>query len=145
MEKIVLCYETGLFILFFCLIVIILFFIKKENENKSKNYSSLLILIERSNYSFFNSVNLLLYSYYCIFNFQLKLSFQNLWIITFGIFVIVCFENLILTLAFVFPFKIINKNIIRCFTYNEEKPERISKTAELLDKSRITEEYNKEK
>ena len=143
-EKIVLYYETGLFILLFCLIVIILFFIKTENENKSKNYSSLLILIERSNFSFFNSVNLLLYSYYCIFNFQLKLSFQNLWIITFGIFVIVCFENLILTLAFVFPFKIINKKLIRCFTYNEEKPERMSKNAELIDKSRITEEYNKE-
>ena len=143
-EKIVLCYETGLFIFFFCLIIIFIFFIKNDNENKSKNYPSLIYLIERINFSFVNSINLLLYSYYCIFNFQLKLSFQNLWIITFGIFVIVCFENLILTLAFVFPLKIINKKIIKCFiVVNEEKPERISKTAELMDKSRITEEYNK--
>ena len=99
--------------------------------------------LSRTNFSFINSINLLLYSYYCIFNFQLKLSFQNLWIITFGIFVIVCFENLLFTLAFVFPLKIINKKIIKLFIVNEEKPERISKPAELMDKSRITEEYNK--
>ena len=79
---------------------------------------------------------MILYSYYCVFNFQLKLNYQNLWIITFGIFFILCLENLILTLAFIFLFKMINKKIIKYFLSSEEKVERPSKAEELFDKSR---------
>ena len=137
-EKIVLCYETGLFILLFCILIIFLFFIKNENENKVKNHSGLYLLIDRISFSFFNCINLMLYSYYCIFNFQLNLNYQNLWIITFGLFFLVCFENLILTLAFVFVFKMINKKIIKYLFPSEENAVRISKVEELLDKSRDT-------
>ena len=136
-QKIVLCYETGIFILLFCFLIICMFFIKYENENKSKNHSSLFILIERTNFSFFNCINLIVYSYYCFFNFQLKLNLQNLWIVTFGIFFLVCFENLIFTLAFVFLFKIANKKIIKYYlSPKEKKVERIPKDEELFDKSR---------
>jgi hypothetical protein len=142
-QRVVLCYETGIFIVLFCLIIIILNFIKNDNENKSKNYSSLFILIERTNFTFFNCINLILYTYYCSINFQLKLSFQNLWIITFGIFVVASFENLLLTLVFVLYFKMINKNVIRYFLNSKQSPERISYNAELFDKSRITEAQNR--
>ena len=139
-QKIILCYETGIFILLFCFLLIFFNFKVNENENKSENHSSLLILIERTNFSFLITINLLLYSYYCIFNFQLKLNYQNLWIITFGLFFVVCFENLIFTLAFVFLFKITNKKIIRYLLPSEVK--RISIPSELLNRSRETEELS---
>ena len=136
-EKIVSCYESGLFVLLFCFIIILIYFIK--DENKSKNYSSFFFLIERINFSFLICINLILYSYYCFFYFQLKLNYQNLWIVTFGLFFIVCFENLILTLAFVFLFKMINKKIIRHFLAPEEKNERFTKKGELLERSTASE------
>ena len=138
--KIILCYETGIFILLFCFLLIFFNFKVNENENNSEHNSSLLILIERTNFSFLITINLLLYSYYCIFNFQLKLNYQNLWIITFGLFFVVCFENLIFTLAFVFLFKITNKKIIRYLLPSEVK--RISIPSELLNRSRETEELS---
>ena len=135
-QKIVLCYETGPFILLFCILVIFMFFIKNEIVNKDNNYSSLIFLIERTQFSYLMCIKMILYSYYCVFNFQLKLNYQNLWIITFGIFFILCLENLILTLAFIFLFKMINKKIIKYFLSSEEKVERPSKAEELFDKSR---------
>ena len=131
-EKMILCYETGIFLLLFCFLLIFFNFNRNENENESEDHSSLLILMERTNFSFLFTINLLLYSYYCIFNFQLKLNYQNLWIITFGLFLFVCFENLIFTLAFVFLFKITNKKIIRYFLPSEVK--RISVPSELLNR-----------
>jgi hypothetical protein len=136
-QKIVLCYETGLFIILFCFIIIMFYFIKNENENKEKNYSSLIFLIDRTNISFINLINLTLYSYYCIFSFQLKLSYQNLWIITFGLFFLICFENLISILSFVYFIKITNRKIVKyCFS-SKKKIEIFNKQEEeLLDKSR---------
>ena len=131
-KKIVFCYETGLFILLFCFIIILIYFIKEEN--KPKNYSSIFLLIERTSFSFINCINLMLYSYYCFFNFQLKLNYQNLWIITFGLFIIVCVENLVLTLFFVFLFKMINKKIIRYFLTSDEKIDRFSKAGQLMER-----------
>ena len=139
-QKIVLCYETGIFILLFCFIIIFLFLIKNENDNKTKNYYSLLVLIERTSFSFLNTINLVMYSYYCYFHFQLKLNYQNLWIITFGLFFLVCFENLVLTLAFVFLFKMVNKKIIKYLISPNKKGMKdiINNQSELLEKSRTS-------
>jgi hypothetical protein len=139
-QKIVLCYETGIFILLFCFIIVFLFLIKNENDNKTKNYYSLLVLIERTSFSFLNTINLVMYSYYCYFHFQLKLNYQNLWIITFGLFFLVCFENLVLTLAFVFLFKMVNKKIIKYLISPSKKGMKdiINNQSELLEKSRTT-------
>ena len=137
-QKIVLCYETELFILFFCAFIILIYFIKNENENKEKNNGSFIFLIERTNFSFLNFINLILYDDYCSYKFQLKLSYQNLWIITFGLFFLVCFETLILTLAFIFLFKMTNKKIIKYFLSPKKiiEIDRISNPEELLEKSR---------
>ena len=81
-----------------------------------------------------------MYSYYCYFHFQLKLNYQNLWIITFGLFFFVCFENLVLTLAFVFLFKMVNKKIIKFLISPKKKGMKdiINNQSELLEKSRTT-------
>ena len=138
LQKFVLCYESGLFVFLFCINLILIFFIRSENEGKEKNNSSIIYLIERTSFSFYHTINLLMYISYCFFNFQVKLNIQNLFIVTFALFFIVLFENLLLTLAFVFPFKILNRYIIKKFL-KENKNEIISQPSEILTKSLVRE------
>ena len=140
LQKFVTCYEAGIFIILFCLFAIILFFIRNDNENKPKNSSNLFILIERTNFSFFCFIRIILYSYIFIFNFQLKLSYQNLLYITFGLFVLACVENLLLTLGFVLFFKMINKDIINTCLSSRRSPLKPTSLAEIMVKSRASEE-----
>ena len=106
-------YESGLFIFLFCNIIILITLIRKENEEKEKNFSSFYILIDRTSFSFFQTINLFIYTCYCFFNFQIELSIQNLFFVTFALFFLVLTGNLMFTLAFVLPFKIINKKILK--------------------------------
>ena len=103
-------YESGLFIFTFCFNTILFFANDADNKN-FENYS-LLNLIYQISFSFVNTIYLLMYSYYCYFRFQLKLTYQNLWLITLGLFIFFCLENLILTIIFVMPFKIIFKTLL---------------------------------
>ena len=104
------CYEAGLFILTFCFNFILIF----SHEIETKNYENfnLLNLLNQINFSYVNTIYLLTYSYYCYFVFQLKLTYQNLWFITFGLFIFFCIENLILTIIFIMPLKIVFKTFL---------------------------------
>ena len=108
--KIFYYYESGLFIFTFCFNTILFF----ANDNDTKNYEKFNIfnLIYQINFSYTNTIYLMMYSYYCFFGFPLKLTYQNLWIITFGLFIFFCLENLIITIIFIMPFKIIFKTLL---------------------------------
>ena len=108
--KIFYYYESGLFILTFCFNTI-LFFANNSDEKNYENYS-LLNLIYQINFSYVNTIYLMMYSYYCYFGFQLKLTYQNLWLITFGLFIFFCLENVIITIILIMPFKIIFKILL---------------------------------
>ena len=115
-EKLVYFYEGGIFLILFGAILIISFMIKNEEDVKFKNGLNLFVLIERTSCAFFNTVQLIIYATYCIFYFQLKLNYQLLGMITFGLFIIICFCNTILTALIVLPFKVIFKLIVKnCF------------------------------
>ena len=103
-------YESGLFILLFCFNIILFF----ANDNNSKNYDNynILNLFYQINFSYVNTIYLLMYSYYCFFGFQLKLTYQNLWLITLGLFVFFSIENLIITIIFIMPFKFLFKTLL---------------------------------
>ena len=136
LQRFVLCYESGLFVFLFCIILILIFFIRREKEGREKNYSSIIILIERTNFSFYHTINLVMYSFYCFFNFQVKLNIQNLIIVALAFFFIVFFVNLILTLGFVFPFKILNKYLIKHFVIKKSRTisESFSQASIILEK-----------
>ena len=108
--KILYCYEAGLFILTFCFIFILIF----SHEIETKNYENfnVLNLLNQINFSYVNTIYLLTYSYYCYFVFQLKLTYQNLWFITFGLFIFFCIENIIFTIIFIMPLKIVFKMLL---------------------------------
>ena len=103
-------YEGGAFTLLFCFIIILLF--SQENDPKSTGNHNVLSLIDRISFSYVNTSYLMMYSYYCTFSFQLKLTYQNLWFITCGLFIFFCVENLILTILFILPFKILLKMLL---------------------------------
>ena len=108
--KIIYYYENGIFIFTFCFISILLY--SYENESKDIGNYYILNLINRISFTYANTIYLMIYCYYVLFDFELKLTYQNLWIITLGIFVFFCLENIILTIAFVMPFKIIFKTLL---------------------------------
>jgi hypothetical protein len=139
LQKIVASYESGLFVFLFCIILILLIFIRSENVGKEKNDSSIIYLIERTNFSFFQTTNLLMYTFYCFFYFQVKLNIQNLFIVTFGLFFIICFENLLFTLAFVFPFKMLNRKIIERFMKDKKKSGTFERPSKISEKPLLKE------
>ena len=108
--KIIYYYEPGIFIFIFCFITILLFNQEKESKNIGKY--NILNLLYRINFSYAYTIYLMTYSYYCFFNFKFKLTYQNLWLISFGFFIFFSLENLILTILFILPFKIILKILI---------------------------------
>ena len=54
----------------------------------------------------------MVYSYYCYFGFQLKFNYQNLILISLGLFLFFCVENIVITILFIMPFKIIFKSLL---------------------------------
>jgi len=139
LQKFVLSYESGLFVFLFCIIIILTIFIRRENEGKEKNYSSILIIIDRTSFSFYHTINLIMYTFYCFFDFHFKLNIQNLFIVAFAFFFIVFFANLLFTLAFVFPFKILNRKVIEHFLIEKTRlrSESISQASIILEKSTV--------
>ena len=108
--KIIYYYEAGLFILIFCFNIIIYFADEIEAKN-TYNYS-LINLINQINFSYVNTIYLMVYSYYCYFGFQLKFNYQNLILISLGLFLFFCVENIVITILFIMPFKIIFKSLL---------------------------------
>ena len=115
--KIIDYYESGLFIFTFCFNTIIFFY--DENEKRNSTRYNLLNLLYQINFSYINTIYLMMYSFYCYFDLQLKLTYQNLWFITIGLFIFLCIENIIITILFIMPFKIIFKSLLdKCLIIN---------------------------
>ena len=118
--KVIYFYESGIFIFCFCFITILLF--TKYLDKKDYDNYSIINLIFQINFSFVNNVFLLMYTYYCFFETQLKLTYQNLWVSTFGLFFIFCIENLVITILFIMPLKmIIKRKIIEIIIINNNE------------------------
>ena len=114
--KIIYFYESGIFIFCFCFLTILLF--TKYLDKKDFDNYSIFNLIYQINFTFANTVFLLMYTFYCYYEIQFKLTYQNLWLSTFGFFLLFCIENLIITILFIMPFKMIIKKILEKITIN---------------------------
>lgn len=62
--------------------------------------------------AFFSSFDIMLLSYYCRFEFQLKLSYENMILISLGLFIFCMFYVICFTLAFELPIRLLTKYII---------------------------------
>ena len=109
-HKIIFYYESGLFIFTFCFNTI--FYFAEEIDSKNNYNYNIWNLINQINFSYVNTIYLMIYSYYCYFGFQLRLNYQNLLLISLGLFLLFCFENIIITILFIMPFKVIFKSLL---------------------------------
>ena len=57
----------------------------------------------------------MMYTFYCYYEAQFKLSYQNLWLSTLGFFLLLIIENIIVTIIFVMPFKMFFKYLLNKF------------------------------
>ena len=136
--KLLYFYESGIFILCFCIITILLF-MKNLEKKKYDNYSILYLLYQIS-FTLVNTIYVLMYTYYCYYETQLKLSYQNLWLSTFGFFLLFCIENLIMTLLFVLPFKMISKNYIVNKTNDDSR--QLKQKSETMNNDTLLKHFN---
>ena len=81
-------------------------------DKKNYDNNSILYLLFQINFSFVNTVYLLMYTFYCYYEIQFKLTYQNLWLSTFGFFFLFCIENLIITMLLVMPFKMLSRFLL---------------------------------
>ena len=110
-EKFIYYYEKPLIVIFFNLIIIFVYSIDYD-MSKRNNFFNFFIFFSRIDFSFIFTGSQFIYTLYCIYNFQLKLSFQNLISISLGLFMIILFFNILLTISIVLPFKQLFKKII---------------------------------
>ena len=105
-------YEKGVFLLIYCILIVLLETYNDDSSIKHLIKSNIFTHIARVSFCFVCSVSAFTYEAYCIFNFQLKLCYQNAWFITFGLFMFLYIFSLILTLVLELPLRKLLKNII---------------------------------
>jgi len=133
--KIILYYESGLFIFLFCF-NIVFFFADEIEVNNYHNYN-ILNLIYQINFSFVNTIYLIIYSYYCYFGFNLKLNYQNLLLVSVGLFIFFCLENIIITILFIMPFKIVLKSLLDKYLVISSAPLSVEIINEKVNENKI--------
>ena len=127
-------YEKGVFLLIYCLLIILLETYNDDSSIKHLIKSNIFTHISRVSFCFVCSVSAFTYEAYCIFNFQLKLCYQNTWFITFGLFMFLYVFSLILTLVLELPLRKLLKNII--FYYEGKKSKKAISTRTTSQKTK---------
>ena len=112
--------NTGIYLI---LIVLISSFSCTQFDFLSMSASS-FTSISRCSLSYCCCLSVFVYGAFILFNFQLKLGYQNLWLISFGLFMFCYFFSLIFTYLIEVPLKVITKNIL---LFTEEDTDTMTK------------------
>ena len=110
-EKFIYFYEKSLIVIIFNLIIIIIYAIDYD-ISKGNNFFNCFIFFSRTDFSFIFTGSKFIFLLYCIYNFQLKLSYLNIISISLGLFMNILFFNIFITITIVLPFKNLFKKII---------------------------------
>ena len=81
------------------LILIFLIVYPKDSAFKHLVQTHIFVVFERINVSFFASNDLIIYFSYCVFHFQLKLSYQNLIFTTLGLWFLITLFSILMTMC----------------------------------------------
>ena len=111
-EKIIYYYDKPIQVMLFNFIIICVYAIDYD-MSKGNNIFNFFIFFSRNDFSFVCSISTIIYALYCMYFFQLKLSYQNLCFISLGLFMNILLFNIILTITIVFPFKLIFKKLLK--------------------------------
>ena len=110
--KLIYYYDRGVFLLFFNFLVILLETYGNESSFKHFMSASTFTSVSRCGFCYCCCLSIFVYGAFILFNFQIKLCYQNLWFISFGLFMFCYVFSLILTFLIEVPLKVLTKNIL---------------------------------
>ena len=121
--KSVFLYERTLFLTAFTFLVVLLQTNNEESSIKHLMSAKVFNTVTRIDICYVSCLSMIVSCAFCTFNFQMKLSYQNLWFLSFGLFVLGVIFSLILTVFIEVPCRIIIKDVIHVVTrkYNDNK------------------------
>ena len=114
--KTVFLYERTLFLSAFTFLVVLLQTNNEESSIKHLMSAKVFNTFTRIDICYVSCLNMVVSSAFCMFNFQMKLSYQNLWFLSFGLFVLGFIFSLAMTLFVEVPCRLLVKDVIRVAT-----------------------------
>ena len=91
-------YSKEVFLILFAFVFVMLITYPRESTFKHLVQTNIFVMFERINTAFFSINDLIIYFSYCVFHFQLKLSYQNIFFTTIGLWVLVVIFSILLTI-----------------------------------------------
>ena len=121
--KTVFLYERTFFLMAFTFLVVLLQTNNEESSIKHLMSAKVFNTVTRIDICYVSCLSMVVSCAFCMFNFQMKLSYQNLWFLSFGLFVLGFIFSLIMTVFIEVPCRIIIKDIIHNVTtkYTDDK------------------------
>lgn len=111
-SKFLFYYEKGIFLFIFNFLILLLETYSDNSSLKHLINASIFVVFSRTSFCYLCCMNCFIYGAYCLFYFQLKLCYQNLWFISFGLFMFCYFFSLVLTILIEVPIRVSIKNLI---------------------------------
>ena len=114
--KFIFLYEKNVFGFFF-FIALLMFIVYPPNNNLVKfSQLSFFILFDRINFSFFCTYSYIVYTAYCVFYLDFRITYINLFMNSLGLFILSTVINVFIVCTFELPFRMIiksqmNKNV----------------------------------
>lgn len=128
-------YEKGIFLFIFNFLILLLETYSDDSSLKHLINASIFVVFSRTSFCYLCCLNCFIYGAYCLFYFQLKLSYQNLWFISFGLFMFCYFLSLVVAILLEVPIRVLIKNLI-FYIERKSKPQ---------PKRKLSDEGNKTK
>lgn len=130
--KLIYYYDRGVFLLFFNFLVILLETYGNESSFKHFMSASTFTSISRCGFCYCCCLSIFVYGAFILFNFQIKLCYQNLWFISFGLFMFCYVFSLIFTFLIEVPLKVLTKNILFSIEEKIDKKGKMTNQAKTL-------------
>ena len=137
--KFIYYYEKDIFSLLLGVILLIAMVYPKDTAFYNLIKPNIFVIFNRIGFAFFTSANALIYLANSMFNIKLKMTYQNLFFINIGLFLIVTFISIIFTIIFELPLRIFIIKIDNLIRHKEKKVSKIDQIKQekefpLLDK-----------
>lgn len=137
--KFIYYYEKDIFSLLFAIILLVAMVYPKDTAFYNLLKPNIFVIFNRIGFAFFTSSNALIYLANSMFSIKLKLTYQNLFFMNIGLFLIVTLISIILTILYELPLRILIIKLDNIIRHKEKQVSKIDQINEekvfpLLDK-----------
>ena len=115
----------------------------KESTLKNLIQTNIFVPFERVSTAFLCMEDLIVYVIYCVFHFQLKMTYQNLFLISIGLLFISFFTCVVITICIEMTFRKVIKFLFRSNSGEDEETEEIISSDQYIS-TKISNEKNED-